>query len=128
MARTIGGFEPPEVITRRVLQRWGICIGDYTLFDETFPRGARVTRSNILKASKADLDIRWFAEQIHLIEAWTRDELLEFMMAWQNCIDDHFVAAEFMRIWRKAARRRKRELAAYEEKARKRRKHGRARR
>lgn len=48
-------------VTVKDLEARKACTEEVVLFRETFPRGAKVTEANLLKAVDAGLDLEWWA-------------------------------------------------------------------
>jgi hypothetical protein len=49
----------PKVITHSMLLNLGACEYYYAIFNQTFPKGMKVTKANLLKALLAGLPLNW---------------------------------------------------------------------
>ena len=49
------------LITAKMLEKKGASCGQVAIFREEWPKGARVTKKNCLRAAALDLDIDWAA-------------------------------------------------------------------
>ena len=61
---------PTQIITASMLVRARACHDQLVLFRKTFPRGCRVTISNVQKALNVGLDVDWAVDNFASPRAW----------------------------------------------------------
>ena len=71
-------------ITKTFLLEHHACSDQMKIFLEAFPKGAEITRSNIVLANKLNLDLNWLA-----IEIFTAPALAEYEKVMASALDEY---------------------------------------